>query len=346
MRFGETFEGLARRAAAGGMPPAACPPNPEEALSAAGVAPRVAVVIPTYNYARFLQAALRSVRDQTVAAAEIIVVDDGSDDDPAAVLAAHPDVRLIRQEHLGLGAARNTGWRAAQSEFVVFLDADDRLKPEAIAYNLQQFQADPRCGMAYGAFCTVKVATGAVFASPVKSPGHDPVASFLRGNRIGMHGAVMYRRDVLEQLGGFDPDLPACEDYDLYIRAVFSVPISSRPEILAEYVRHDMNMSHDAGMMLQSALAVLRRYRPWAQRRPEWLQAFREGQAGLIDCYVNSWVDAYRRAPDWRARAALHPQGLKIAQLAPFAFAKALLEPAIGAVRRRAPRALLQRQAQ
>ena len=77
----------------------------------------------------FLEAALRSALAQSVPADEIIVVDDGSTDHPEKVTVRFPEVRLIRQPNAGLSAARNTGWRAATTEFVVFLDADDRLLP-------------------------------------------------------------------------------------------------------------------------------------------------------------------------------------------------------------------------
>jgi glycosyltransferase involved in cell wall biosynthesis len=277
---------------------------------------RVAVIIPTYNYSAFLETALRSIYAQTVAPAEIIVVDDGSDeDDPAEVLARHPGVRLIRQKHLGLGAARNTGWWAASSEFLVFLDADDRLKPEAIAHNLEQFEAHPGCGLVFGGFCNVRASTGDVIPVPMIPPDLDQVASFLRGNLIQMHGAVMYRREALEKLGGFDPTLPACEDYDLYIRAVFSFRVACRPEVIAEYVRHDRNMSRDAGMMLEYALAVLRRYEPLARERPEWLAALREGEVSLRDAHVTDWIYAYRRAPAGPGRSALRRQGWRVAPL-------------------------------
>ena len=79
----------------------------------------VAIVITTYNHAQFLASALRSAVSQTRPAAEIIVVDDGSTDDPEAVTRTFAGVRLIRQPNAGLAAARNTGWRAATSEFVV-----------------------------------------------------------------------------------------------------------------------------------------------------------------------------------------------------------------------------------
>jgi glycosyltransferase involved in cell wall biosynthesis len=296
---------------------------------------RVAVVIPTYNYARFLGAALASIDAQTVAPAEIIVVDDGSTDDPAAALEGRPDVRLLRQPHLGLSAARNTGWRAATSEFVVFLDADDRLRPQAIALNLEQFEKRPECGLAYGAFANLKLATGQVELVEFETPGPDPVAGFLRGNRIGMHGTVMYRRELLEALDGFDATLTACEDYDLYLRAVFRHPVACRPEVLADYVRHDRNMSRDTGMMLQCVLAVLRRCEPLARQRPAWLAALREGEAGLIKTYVTDWARAYLWAIGTREQFGLMRQGLKLATLAPDAVAAAVFDPILTGLARR-----------
>ena len=73
------------------------------------MAARVAVIIPTYNHAHYLAAAIDSALAQTVPPAEVIVVDDGSRDDPAAVTARYPKVKLIRQENQGLSAARNAG---------------------------------------------------------------------------------------------------------------------------------------------------------------------------------------------------------------------------------------------
>jgi glycosyltransferase involved in cell wall biosynthesis len=311
-----------------------------KAEARAMTAPRVAVVIPTYNYARFLEAALTSVYAQTAAVAEIIVVDDGSDDDPAAVLAGHPGVRLLRQAHRGLGAARNTGWQAADSEYIVFLDADDRLRPEAVAYNLEQFAARPDCGFVYGAFANLKLATGLSDPVEFETPGGDPVAGFLRGNHVGMHGAVMYRRAVLAELGGFDPTLAACEDYDLYIRAAFRFPTAGRPEVLADYGRHDRNMSRDAGMMLKAALGVLRRYEPAARQRPEWLAALREGEAGLIRTYVTDWANAYLWAIGTREQIALTRQGLKIATVAPLTVARVAVDPILSGLVRRLHRRL------
>jgi glycosyltransferase involved in cell wall biosynthesis len=96
------------------------------------MAPRagsVAIVITTYNHASFLEAAIRSALEQSVPADQIIVVDDGSTDHPERVTDQFSAIRSIRQSNAGLSAARNTGWRAATTEFVVFLDADDRLMP-------------------------------------------------------------------------------------------------------------------------------------------------------------------------------------------------------------------------
>src|SRR5262249_31507862 len=92
----------------------------------------VTVVITTYNHADFLAEAIDSVIGQNHPADEIIVVDDGSSDDPGTVVASRPEVQFIRQRNQGLGSARNTGLWAASSEAIVFLDAADRLFPNAL----------------------------------------------------------------------------------------------------------------------------------------------------------------------------------------------------------------------
>ena len=90
------------------------------------------VIIPCYNQAHFLHEAIESASAQTYSHREILVVDDGSTDNTAKVTAGYPGVRYVRQENLGVASARNTGFKQSRGEYLVFLDADDRLLPEAL----------------------------------------------------------------------------------------------------------------------------------------------------------------------------------------------------------------------
>ena len=117
----------------------------------------VGVVIPTWNDARFLSEALQSVFAQTRPADAVVVVDDGSPEDPAGVTAQFPGVRLIRRHNGGLAAARNTGLAALSTSYVVFLDADDRLLPHALAAGLACFAREPESGLVYGAHRSIDV---------------------------------------------------------------------------------------------------------------------------------------------------------------------------------------------
>src|SRR5262249_22609977 len=131
--------------------------DPPERNTAAKPGPSVSIIITTFNHARFLADAIRSALAQTVTPSEVIVVDDGSTDDPAQVVAGFPEVRMIRQSNQGLAAARNTGWRAAVGDHVVFLDADDRLLPDALALNLRQFSRSPDCALVFGGYRWIDV---------------------------------------------------------------------------------------------------------------------------------------------------------------------------------------------
>ena len=113
--------------------------------------PLVSVVIPCFNHGRFVHEALESVFQQTWKSWEVIVVDDGSTDDTAAVLASidHPQVRVLTQENRGVAVARNRGIEAATGDFVVPLDADDRILPTMIAACMARLLANPQLGYAY-----------------------------------------------------------------------------------------------------------------------------------------------------------------------------------------------------
>lgn len=282
----------------------------------------VALIIATYDHAHFLESAVRSAIAQTVAADEIIVVDDGSNDDPEDVTERFPQVRLIRQQNAGLAAARNTGWRATSSEFVVFLDADDRLLPDALRLNMGRLAEHPAAGFAYGSYIDVDADTGLRELAEFR-PAVEGYAAFLRENPIGMHGTVMYRRACLDEVGGFEAGLPACEDYDLYLRLAHRSPPLHGPEPLAEYWHHRGNMSRNSALMLRCSLMVLGRHEDEA-RRQCLLAAYRDGVLGWKRHYVALWfIDLLRAVRAKTFDTSLVRQGISLACHAPLTVMRA-----------------------
>jgi glycosyltransferase involved in cell wall biosynthesis len=243
-----------------------------------GNGPLTSVVITCYNQARFLNDAIESVLAQTHRDYEIIVVDDGSTDHTAAIACAYPSVRYVYQENQGLAAARNTGWRACGGQFVVFLDADDRLLPSALVAGMSCFQLYPECAFVSGHFRNVNADGRFLNEFPQRYIDHDHYQALLRGNYIGMHSTVMYRRSALEYAGGFNISLKACEDYDLYLRIARSQPVRCHRTLVAEYRQHNANMSSDAVLMLRTVVNVLRSQEGFVASEKHLLHAL---QAGL-----------------------------------------------------------------
>jgi glycosyltransferase involved in cell wall biosynthesis/SAM-dependent methyltransferase len=247
----------------------------------------VSIVIPCYDHARYLPQAIGSVLAQSYAPVEIVVVDDGSRDDTAGVAARYREARYVRQENQGLAAARNAGMRAARGDFLLFLDADDRLLPHAVEAGMECLLAAPDAAFASGGYRFVAADGSPLQEMPVAELQPDPYAALLRGNRIGMHATVLYRRGPLEAVGGFDPSLRACEDYDVYLRLARRYPVLRHGRVVAEYRQHGSNMSSDTGLMRRSALAVLRRQAEHAREEPRLRAALRAG--------VRAWKDHYDR---------------------------------------------------
>jgi glycosyltransferase involved in cell wall biosynthesis len=244
--------------------------------------PLVSVVIPCYNHGRYLPEALASVWTQDYPAVEIIVVDDGSTDDTRAVAQRYASVRYYYQPNQGPSAARNMGIAHSRGEYLVFLDADDWLLPQALSGNAAHLRQNPKLAFVSGGHHKVDAATGhATIAYQAVSPNH--YYHLLWGNYIGMHAAVLYQRWALAA-EPFDPALRYCEDYDVYLRLARRFPVAHHAQPIAAYRLHDTNTSANTAAMLTAALAVLARQQPQLRGALE-----REGYAGG----VANWQDYY-----------------------------------------------------
>lgn len=278
----------------------------------------VSIVIASYNHAGFLPEAVESVLGQTYSNFEIVVVDDGSTDATAEVVKAYAGIRYVPQRRQGLPAARNAGLHACRGEYVVFLDADDRLLPNHLKTSMQAFHACPDAALVCGDF--------RLFGSEERwhvhccAPRPDHYASLLRCNFIGAVHSAMFRRVVVDELGGFSPHLHACEDYELYFRIARAHPIYCHHELVAEYRRHGSQLSRRWDVMLTSALSVLRAQWPHVKGHPEYVEAYRDGVKRFRTVYGDpllwqmvftvrrrQWSQAFKYL---RVLLALYPTGL------------------------------------
>jgi glycosyltransferase involved in cell wall biosynthesis len=240
--------------------------------------PQVSVVIPCFAQAHFLGDAIESVRAQTLIDYEVIVIDDGSPDNVREVVERFPGVRLIAQDNRGLSQARNRGLAECTGTYVVFLDADDRLLPNALAAGVRAFAARPECGFVWGRRRRIDASGHPIPSSPLVIEGPARYDLLLRQNIVGPPVTVMFRRAVLADLGGFSAEQHHSEDYEMYLRVARSFPTWCHQELIAEYRTHDANMSRNHRGMLAGALLALDRQTPFVGSDPALLRAQREGR--------------------------------------------------------------------
>lgn len=178
--------------------------------------PRVTVVIPSYNCAPYVEAAVASVLDQSFPDFELIVVDDGSGDNTAQVLErfrSDPRFRYHRQENRGLPGARNAGVRISHSEYLAFLDADDLLDPDALR---RMVDALDRSGASWCLIDILKARPEGREVQRSDIPADDPFHAILRDDFI--RRGMFFRRDAFVEVGMYDEEMKYREDWDLNIR--------------------------------------------------------------------------------------------------------------------------------
>jgi asparagine synthase (glutamine-hydrolysing) len=252
--------------------------------------PLVSVVIPCFNQGRFLGESIESALRQIHPALEVIVIDDGSTDETSAVAARYESVRYIRQENKGLPAARNRGLTAACGEFVIFLDADDRLLPTAAALGVRAMREAPEAAFAFGHYRSVTESGAVLIEAPPSDLGPDPYAAFLGCNIVGTTASAIFRTAVLRELGGFDcsPRCWGCEDYELYLRISRDRPVSRYHDVVAEYRLHAASMSRNTVRMLGSVVSIVRSHRASVRGDALRESALQSGLRAWREVYVPS----------------------------------------------------------
>lgn len=229
-------------------------------------APRVSVIIPSYNHERFVRLAIDSALAQTLRPHEIFVIDDGSTDGTSRVLAGYGDrIRAVRQVNAGVSAARNAGARRAEGELLAFLDADDEWQPRKLELQVAAGRAEPQPGLVH---CGVEDidGDGRPLRRHLEGMSGTGVAAemllFRRPTILGGGSGVLIPRAAFEAVGGFDLRLSTSADWDLYYRLASRYPVAFVPEPLLRYRLHGSNMhgniramEHDMLLAYEKAFA-------------------------------------------------------------------------------------------
>ena len=227
----------------------------------------VDVIIPAFNAARYLPAALESVASQSFSDWQIVLVDDGSTDKTAEVVATFTErfgakLRYIRQNNQGPSAARNIAIRASNSEFLALLDADDIWLPHRLSESVRTLREKPNAGLAYS------------LVTHIDADG-IPQSTFL-GNRRHAEGkiapqiymrnvdfpspTITFRRRCIEEVGLFDEAMRATEDRDLWLRIALRYEVAFIPSVSAYYRWSADSASRDTQRMVNGQKHFIRKH--------------------------------------------------------------------------------------
>ena len=233
----------------------------------------VTIVIPAYNYATYLPFAIESALAQTYPNVEVIVIDDGSTDHTPEVVQRYlPRIRCHRKLNGGLSAARNTGTALARGEFIVFLDADDLVKPDMVERCMHTVHNWPRpvdvvAGLTYAINKQGEV-INATIPTPFAKDQEIPRQDIVVGTRFSV--TCLVRKEALLRIRGFDENLRSTEDRDAWIRIAQDGCIVRLGHHLGASRSHGDNMSSHTERQTSTMRVVMRRAlsqtHPWSKR--------------------------------------------------------------------------------
>jgi glycosyltransferase involved in cell wall biosynthesis len=234
-------------------------------------------VIPSCGQSQFLSGAIESVLTQTYPHLEIVVVVDESMDNPSSIASRYPGVRCVLEENCGMAGARNVGIRSTNGDFLVFLDPDDTLLPDAIEAGLSELEQHPECACAVGTYRRASNERKPLNTHDQTVVDRGQYAQLMRDNWAGFPARAIYRRALFEHVRGFDPALDAAAGFGFILAVAREFPICSHQMPVAEHREHGRHSSGDAAKMLKETVAAMRQQRPYTKRDPDLSRAYRDG---------------------------------------------------------------------
>ncbi len=206
--------------------------------------PRISVIIPTFNRAHLLPRSIDSLLSQTLSAHSVVIVDDGSTDGTENLVSEkYPEITYLRQDNLGVSAARNAGIAATSDEWLAFLDSDDEWMPKKLQCQMEALSAEPEMMLCHTDEIWIR---NGKHVNPMKK--HDKHGGWIFGKCLPLccvsPSSVIIHRSVFDEVGLFDESLPACEDYDLWLRVTARYPVLYLNEkLIVKYGGHNDQLS-------------------------------------------------------------------------------------------------------
>ena len=260
----------------------------------ADLPPAISVVMPVYNGAVYLDAAIKSILAQSFRDFELVIIDDGSTDRSLDILQRHArdDTRItiISRPNTGIVGALNEGIAAARGQWIARMDADDIALPERFAAQSGYLSAHPEC-VAVGCRVTFIDADGALVKSDSKPCTHEAIVAALQAGDGGalIHPSVMFTKSALTKAGGYREQYKYIEDFDLYLRLIQHGKLANLDQNLlsyrlhiqsTNYQRRDSQLSlieqlrsevgQQPGMQIQPLESLSRTYPTTASVHREW----------------------------------------------------------------------------
>jgi glycosyltransferase involved in cell wall biosynthesis len=225
------------------------------------------IIIPAYNAARYLPAAIESVISQTFGDWRIILVNDGSTDSTAAIADEYQRklgdrMLVVTQANAGLPAARNVAIRNSSAEFLAILDADDIWLPCRLAESLKSFESRPEVGLSYGLITVIDQDGNPqrTFAGN-RSNAEGKIARSIYQRKVDLPcPTITFRRKCIEEVGLFDETMRSTEDRDMWLRIAFRREVAFIPKVIAFYRIAAGGMSGNMDRMFDAQRQFIRKH--------------------------------------------------------------------------------------
>jgi len=229
---------------------------------------QVDIIIPAYNAAKYLPAALESVIAQTFDDWKILLIDDGSTDETPEIALSFgarlgTKLHYIRQENKGLPAARNTAIRNSTAEFLAILDADDVWLPWRLEESVKSFDGRPNCGLSYGMIQYIDVeGKTSEWVDRRQKNAEGRIAAQIYTRKVNLPcPTITFRRECVADVGLFDETMRATEDRDMWLRIALKYEVAFIGRVIAHYRLSPNSMSTDLNRMLTAQLRFVEKHR-------------------------------------------------------------------------------------